>query len=126
MTHNNIVPSGIPTDLAQAAQQSQVSGYQLDVTVDGIPFNLDPTGENPLVWEVREDRRDQIDQSTEMGEQTFGFWWLRSQSTWHGGAGQNFLDSGTEDPSLTRIRFDTSFQMDVFSEIGQATPRGAA
>lgn len=126
MTHNNIVPSGLPTDLAQAAGQAAVSGYQLDVTVDGIPFNLDPSGDNPLVWEVREDRRDQIDQSTEMGEQTFGFWWLRSQSTWHGGAGQNFLDSGTEDPSLTRIRYDTSFQMDVFSEIGQATPRGAA
>jgi hypothetical protein len=126
MPHGNIVPSLIPTDLAQAAIQSQVSGYQLDVTVDGIPFNLDPTGENPLVWEVREDRRDQIDQSTEMGEQTFGFWWLRSQSTWHGGAGQTFLDSGTEDSALTRIRFDTSFQMDVFSEIGQTTPRGAA
>lgn len=126
MTHSNIVPSNIPTDLAQVANQSQVSGYHLDVTVDGIPFNLDPSGDNPLVWEVREDRRDQIDQSTEMGEQTFGFWWLRSQSTWHGGAGQTFLDSGTEDASLTRIRYDESFQMDVFSEIGQATPRGAA
>jgi hypothetical protein len=126
MTHNNIVPSGIPTDLAQAAVQSQVSGYQLDVTIDGIPFNLDPSGDNPLVWEVREDRREQFENSPEAGEQTFGFWWLRSQSTWHGGAGQTFLDSGTDDPSLTRIRFDTSFQMDVFSEIGQATPRGAA
>lgn len=126
MTHNNIVPSGIPTDLAQAAGQAQVSGYQLDVTVDGIPFNVDPSGDNPLIWEVREDRREQFENSSEAGEQTFGFWWLRSQSTWHGGAGQTFLDSGTEDPSLTRIRFDTSFQMDVFSEIGQTTPRGAA
>lgn len=126
MTHNNIVPSPVPTDLAMAAIQSQVSGYHLDVTVDGIPFNLDPTGENPLVWEVREDRREQFENSPEAGEQTFGFWWLRSQSTWHGGAGQTFLDSGTEDPSLTRIRFNDSYQMDVFSEIGQATPRGAA
>ena len=126
MTLNNFVPSGIPTDLAQTAGQAQVSGYQLDVTVDGIPFNLDPTGDNPLVWEVREDRRDQFENSPEAGEQTFGFWWLRSQSTWHGGAGQTFLDTGTEDPSLTRIRFNTSYQMDVFSEIGQTTPRGAA
>lgn len=123
---NYFVPSGIPTDLAQVAAQASVSGYNLDVTVDGIPFNLDPTGDNPLVWEVREDRRDQIDQSPEMGEQTFGFWWLRSQSSWHGGAGQTYLDSGTGDPSITRIMYDTSYQMDVFSEIGQATPRGAA
>lgn len=126
MTHNNLVPSGIPTDLAQTSIQSQVSGYQLDVTVDGIPFNLDPSGDNPLVWEVREDRREQFENSSEAGEQTFGFWWLRSQSTWHGGAGQTFLDPGTEDPSLTRIRFDNSYQMDVFSEVGSATPRGAA
>lgn len=126
MTHSNIVPSGIPTDLAQAAQQATVSGYQLDVTVDGIPFNLDPSGDNPLVWEVREDRREQFENSPEAGEQTFGFWWLRSQSTWHGGAGQTFLDSGTEDPTLTRIRYNDSFQMDVFSEVGQVTPRGAA
>jgi hypothetical protein len=123
---DNHVPSNVPTDLAQMAQQAQVSGYQLDVTVDGIPFNLDPTGENPLVWEVREDRREQFENSPEAGEQTFGFWWLRSQSTWHGGAGQTFLDSGIEDPSLTRIRYNDSYQMDVFSEIGQATPRGAA
>lgn len=126
MNQDTNVPSEIPTDLAQASIQASVSGYFLDVTVDGIPFNLDPTGENPLVWEVREDRREQFENSPEAGEQTFGFWWLRSQSTWHGGAGQTFLDSGTEDPTLTRIRFDTSYQMDVFSEIGQTTPRGAA
>lgn len=126
MTHENLVPSEIPTDLAQQAQQSAVSGYSLDVSVDGIPFNLDPSGDNPLVWEVREDRREQFENSTEAGEQTFGFWWLRSQSTWHGGAGQTFLDTGIEDPSLTRIRYADSYQMDVFSEIGQATPRGAA
>lgn len=126
MNQDTNVPSEIPTDLAQASIQASVSGYFLDVTVDGIPFNLDPTGEHPLVWEVREDRREQFENSPEAGEQTFGFWWLRSQSTWHGGAGQTFLDSGTEDPTLTRIRFDTSYQMDVFSEIGQTTPRGAA
>lgn len=124
----NTVPTfSIPVDLNQIAQQSQSqSGYSLDVSVNGIPFNLDPSGENPLIWEIREDRREQFENSTEAGEQTFGFWWLRSQSTWHGGAGQRFLDSGTEDPTLTRIRYDESFQMDVHSEIGQATPRGAA
>jgi len=123
----NTVPTfGVPVDLNQAFASAGVSGLTLDVSVDGIPFQLDPDAENPLVWEVREDRREQFENSSEAGEQTFGFWWLRSQSTWHGGAGQTFLDTGTEDPALTRIRFDESFQMDVFSEIGQATPRGSA
>jgi hypothetical protein len=127
MTHNNTVPSGsVPVDLAQAVAQSQVSGYHLDLSIDGIPFNMKPTTDNPWVWEVREDRREQFDNSSEMGEQTFGFWWLRSQSAFHGGAGQGWLDSGTEDPSISRIRFDTSTTMDVFSSIGQCTPRGAA
>jgi hypothetical protein len=98
----------------------------LDVDVDGIPFNLKATQENPWIWEVREDRREQFENSTEAGEQTFGFWWLRSQSSWHGGAGQMWLDTGTEDPTITRVRFDSSECMDVFSVLGQATPRGVA
>lgn len=127
MTHNNHIPTGsIPVDLSQAVTQSQSSGYHLDVSIDGIPFNLKPTNENPWVWEVREDRREQFDNSSEMGEQTFGFWWLRSQSSFHGGAGQEWLDSGTEDPALSRIRFSSSESMDVFSVAGQATPRGVA
>lgn len=127
MTHNNSLPTGsVPVDLAQAISQSQTSGYQLDIAIDGVPFNLKPTAENPWVWEVREDRREQFDNSSEMGEQTFGFWWLRSQSSFHGGAGQSWLDSGTEDPSISRIRFESSVSMDVFSTIGQCTPRGAA
>lgn len=127
MTHNNLIPTGsIPVDLAQAVSQSQVSGYKLDIAIDGIPFNLDPTQENPWVWEVREDRREQFDNSSEMGEQTFGFWWLRSQSSFHGGAGQEWLDSGTEDPALARIRYASSVSMDVFSIPGQITPRGVA
>lgn len=127
MTHNNHIPTGsVPVDLSQAVTQSQSSGYHLDVSIDGIPFNLKPTNENPWVWEVREDRREQFDNSSEMGEQTFGFWWLRSQSSFHGGAGQEWLDSGTEDPALSRIRFSSSESMDVFSVAGQATPRGVA
>lgn len=127
VTHNNFVPTGsVPVDLAQAISASQSSGYHLDISIDGIPFNMKPTQENPWVWEVREDRREQFDNSSEMGEQTFGFWWLRSQSSFHGGAGQEWLDSGTEDPALSRIRFASSESMDVFSVAGQATPKGMA
>lgn len=126
MTHDLSIPVDVPTDLARVSLASQTTGYNLDVSIAGIPFNMKPTDQNPWIWEVREDRREQFENSTEAGEQTFGFWWLRSQSSWHAGAGQAWLDSGTEDPSLSRIRFDESESMDVFSVPGQATPRGVA
>lgn len=126
MADSTVPTKRVPVDLSQVASLSQTSGYQLDVDIDGIPFNLKASPDNPWIWEVREGRKDQFDNSNEAGEQSFGEWWLRSQSSWHGGAGQTWLDSGTDDPRITRTRFETSESMDVFTKVGQATPRGTA
>lgn len=117
----------VPTPLSRAMQAAATgSGYKLDVTIAGIPFNMKPTQENPWLWTVKEDRRDQFDNSREAGEQSFGYWWLRSQSTYHGGAGQTFSDTGTVDPAIARTRFYSSTGMNVFSTQGQVTPYPAA
>jgi hypothetical protein len=117
--------TALPLVLSRQIQQANTSGYKLDITVDGIPFLLNPTEKDPWTWEVREDRREQFDNSNEAGEQSFGYFWLRSQSSFHGGAGQEFLDSGAEVQEVSRIRYSTSSQMDVFSKIGSITPRGS-
>lgn len=117
--------TALPLVLSRQIQQLNASGYRLDITVDGIPFLLNPTEKDPWTWEVREDRREQFDNSSEAGEQSFGYFWLRSQSSFHGGAGQEFLDSGSEVQEVSRIRYNTSSQMDVFSKVGSITPRGA-
>jgi len=117
--------TALPLVLSRQIQQANASGYKLDVTIDGIPFLLNPTEKDPWTWEVREDRREQFDNSSEAGEQSFGYFWLRSQSSFHAGAGQEFLDSGTEVQEVSRIRYNTSTQMDVFSRIGSITPRGS-
>lgn len=117
--------TALPLVLSRQIQQANASGYKLDITIDGIPFLLNPTEKDPWTWEVREDRREQFDNSSEAGEQSFGYFWLRSQSSFHGGAGQEFLDSGNEVQEVSRIRYNTSTQMDVFSKIGSITPRGS-
>lgn len=117
--------TALPLVLSRQIQQANSSGYKLDITIDGIPFLLNPTEKDPWTWEVREDRREQFDNSTEAGEQSFGYFWLRSQSSFHGGAGQEFLDSGAEIEEVSRIRYNTSTQMDVFSKVGSITPKGS-
>ena len=116
--------TALPLVLSRQIQQANASGYKLDITVDGIPFLLNPSEKDPWTWEVREDRREQFDNSNEAGEQSFGYFWLRSQSSFHAGAGQEFLDSGSEVQEVSRIRYNTSTQMDVFSKVGSITPKG--
>ena len=117
--------TALPLVLSRQIQQANASGYKLDITIDGIPFLLNPTEKDPWTWEVREDRREQFDNSSEAGEQSFGYFWLRSQSSMHAGAGQEFLDSGNEVQEVSRIRYNTSTQMDVFSKVGSFTPKGS-
>lgn len=58
-----------------------------DYAIGGIPFLSGASPEHPLVRRSAEFRKQQIDQSPEPGEQSLTGWWVRSQSSWHGGAG---------------------------------------
>jgi hypothetical protein len=63
-----------------------------DVAFGGIPFFLAPTDVNPYQRETAPYRKDQFDNSREPGEQSLTGWWIRSQSSFHGGTGINFYD----------------------------------
>jgi hypothetical protein len=63
-----------------------------DVAFGGIPFFIAPTDQNPYQRETAPYRKDQFDNSREPGEQSLTGWWLRSQSSFHGGAGIKFFD----------------------------------
>lgn len=77
----------------------------------GIPFMFEPKeyrrGAVPI-------QRDPRDDSREPGEQSLSpeGLWRRSQSSWHLGAGQEWLD----EEDATRFRFNTSLGVDVLSE----------
>lgn len=127
----NLVPAEPPVVLAGAnaavvdpgdgssSGPIPVAGIEYDWLVDGVPFLLWPSEDDPYMRDMQEDTKDQFDSSQEAGEQSFGYWWLRSQASYHGGAGQQYLDTTNE--AVTRLRFFTSNYLDPFTAPGQVT-----
>lgn len=133
MSTFNLVPATPPVVLAGAnaavvdpgdgssSGPIPVSGIPYDWLVDGVPFLLYPSEEDPYMRDMQEDVKDQFDASNEAGEQSFGYWWLRSQASYHGGAGQLFLDSDNE--AVSRVRYLSSNYLDPFTTQGQVSVR---
>ena len=89
-----------------------------DVAIAGIPFFLAVNKEHPYTRETAQYRKTQIDQQKEPGEQTLTGWWLRSQSSFHYGAGIRY-----EEPiqgETVSTRFNRSAGVEVFN-IGKVT-----
>lgn len=110
-------PVTIPVSLSGQLTATITNNAPHDVLLGGLPFLLYPSTEDPWVRDTTEDRKEQFDNSGEAGENSFGLWWLRSQATFHGGAGQLFLDSAVVEGS--RTRFHTSIRADVHHEAGE-------
>lgn len=111
MAEHNEVAGKPPVNLSGQLTSAISSGIAHDFLIGGLPFLLKPSEEDPYVRDLKEDRVDQFDSSGEAGENSFGYWWLRSQSSFHGGGGQLFLDSSSSPAS--RVRFESSVRLDV-------------
>jgi len=94
------------------------SGYAYDVAINGLPFFIAASDDNPYRRVTAQYRKQQIDQSREPGEQTLTGWWLRSQSSFHYGQGIKFFEP-IQDESL-RFQYTESKGLDVWTK-GQAT-----
>ena len=85
-----------------------------DVAIGGQPFLLAASDKFPYQRQTATYRKQQFDNSKEIGEQSFEGWWLRSQSSFHLGAGINYLD-----PYLSenvQFRFNDSAGVDVWTQ----------
>ena len=89
-----------------------------DVAIAGTPFFLGPSKEYPYKRETAQYRKQQSDVQKEPGEQTLTGWWLRSQSTFHYGAGIRY-EEPIQGPEVG-MRFNKSAGVDVFN-IGKVT-----
>lgn len=69
-------------------------GREIHYTLAGIPFRLATSDQIPMTFETAQMQKNQQDQEPEAGEQTLSGWWLRSQASWHEGAGVLFPESG--------------------------------
>lgn len=63
-----------------------------DIAIAGIPFFLGVNDKYPYKRATAEYRKQQLDVQKEPGEQTITGWWLRSQSSFHYGAGVRYQE----------------------------------
>lgn len=92
----------------------------VDLMVDRIAFWLAVNADSPYERQTAQFQRDQVDQQPEAGEQSLAGWWVRSQMSFHMGAGLDFLDTAARPDELDRLRFRSSRNVDVWTP-GQVT-----
>jgi hypothetical protein len=105
-----IDPIGI---VGTTAQLFENTSNIYDVAIGGQPFLLASSDRYPYQRQTATYRKQQFDNTKEVGEQSFEGWWLRSQSSFHLGAGINYLD-----PYLSenvQYRFNDSAGVDVWT-----------
>jgi hypothetical protein len=120
MPYGSDITEGIPYVLSNPAGSTNYSatGVSYDVAIGGQPFFIGASDETPYRRVTAQYRKQQIDQTREPGEQTLTGWWVRSQSSFHLGAGIKFFEPIQEE-SL-RFQFTESKGMDIWTR-GQAT-----
>jgi hypothetical protein len=106
-----------------ASASSSTSGYidplnAYDYAIGGIPFLSGISRDTPATIKSADFRKNQIDQSVEPGEQSLTGWWVRSQLSFHGGAGLLFSDPSLDESAP--IRFKSSEGVDVWTQ-GEVT-----
>jgi hypothetical protein len=114
------ITEGIPYPLSNpgGAPGYSATGEAYDVAIAGQPFFLAAGDDTPYRRVTAQYRKQQIDQTREPGEQTLTGWWLRSQSSFHLGAGAKFFEPN-QDESL-RFQFRESKGLDPWTR-GQIT-----
>lgn len=96
------------------AAQTFPADSRFDVTFGELGFLLRASREHPYVRASEDTQRQRIDMSEEAGEQSLGSWWIRSQVSWHMGAGVDWYEPRSD--AATQFRFRTSHNVNVWDE----------
>ena len=120
MPYGDDITEGLPYVLSNPAGSTTYSltGEAFDVAIAGNPFFLMTSDDAPYRRVTAQYRKQQIDQTREAGEQTLTGWWVRSQSSFHLGAGIKYFEPQQEE-SL-RFQYTESKGIDIWTR-GQAT-----
>jgi hypothetical protein len=106
------VPYSLALPSAQATFELTNTAY--DIVIDDLPFIVKVSNQDPYRRETAPYKKDQFDNSPEPGEQSLTGWWLRSQTSWHNGAGITFYEPGTDFQNVVH-RFADSRGIDVWT-----------
>lgn len=98
------------------------SGNQYTYAIGGVPLLSAATdgpgygiSSRPDIEQAIEQRKDQFDNYKDPGEYSLNQWWLRSQTSWIGGAGVVYQDPDTQGQALN-VRYATSIGIDPFTD----------
>ena len=120
----------VSSEPAKALTTYAGQDFAYDYAINGTPFLSAASQQFPLSRKTAPYRKDQVDPTPIPGEQSMVFWWLRSQISFHGGAGIKFeepaLDPATlySDPlsaAAIPFRYQDSEGVDTLSVPGQVT-----
>ena len=95
------------------------SNIAYDLSIANMAFIMDVNKDNPHIRQTAQYKRDQFDNAPDPGEQSLSGWWLRSQMSFHNGAGIRYYEPGTDAAHVTH-RFYDSRGIDVWTP-GKAT-----
>jgi hypothetical protein len=115
------ITDDIPLDIGQPTLPSNIwfnTDTAFDVAIGGQPFIYATSEERPYERATAPYRKQQFDNSQEPGEQSLTGWWIRSQSSFHRGAGIKFYDPSAGEE--VEHRFETSKGVNVWTP-GQVT-----
>lgn len=84
--------SSVPVNTFISGDES----VRYDININGLGFIVNPNPQTPYRRQTAQYRKDQQDNSIEPGEQSLTGWWLRSQSSFHLGAGIRFYEPAQE------------------------------
>lgn len=96
----------------------QNTNISYDIALAGKPFIYATSDERPYLRQTAPFKKDQFDNGAEPGEQSLTGWWIRSQSSFHGGAGIKFYDPSAGE--ITNYRFYDSKGVNVWTK-GEVT-----
>ena len=100
----------MPYDLTgRSSDYYDLDTYAFDVALGGLPFLYNITDAIPYRRSTARWKYERVDQAREPGEQTLDSGlWVRSQTSWHLGAGIEFQEALEGNPDLLRFRYYTS------------------
>lgn len=90
------------------------NGREIHYTIAGVPFRVYTSPDMPLTLETAPMQKQQQDQEPEAGEQTLAGWWLRSQVSFHEGAGALYAEARGDLAATAQFR--ESSNVDVWTQ----------
>jgi hypothetical protein len=114
------ISEDVPYDISLPSTEAsfELTDTAYDIVIDDLPFIVKVNNQDPYVRQTAPYKKEQFDNSQEPGEQSLTGWWLRSQTSWHNGAGISFYEPGTDYQHVS-YRFKDSRGIDVWT-IGEA------